>query len=473
MADDAGAPGPDTELEYAHRMSDADMLMWTVEHDPLLRSTITSIVLLDQAPDPEAFADKMERASRRVPRLRQRVVSNPLSVAPPRWEIDPNFDIRFHLRRVRASGDGSLRNLFAIAEPLAMQGFDRARPLWEFTVVEDLEDGRAGLIMKVHHAITDGVGGIKLMLETFDAEPDPGDLGPMPEEPEVHVMSQPERVVDAVLHERRRTLGVAKRSLGNVTGALRDAVGDPVGAGLRVAETLGSAARLLQPATEPMSPVMTGRSLSVRFDSLTVPLSDTKAAARRAGGRLNDAFVAAVIGGFRLYHERHDCPASALRMSMPINIRTKETEGQAGNQFAPARFGVPLTIRDPVARMRAVHDLVAEARAEPALALVEPMAAVLNRLPKEVVTSVFGSMLRGVDFVTSNVPGAPFPLYVAGAAVEAHFALGPMAGAASNVTLLSYMDELHIGFNTDPAAIPDPDVLMECMREAFDEVLKA
>src|SRR3954467_2626885 len=96
------------EIQYESRMSDADKLMWTIEHDPMLRSTITSVVLLDRAPDRSTFEEVIDRASRRIPRLRQRVVSNPLSLAPPRWEVDPNFDMHFHLRWVKAGGDGSL-----------------------------------------------------------------------------------------------------------------------------------------------------------------------------------------------------------------------------------------------------------------------------------------------------------------------------------------------------------------------------
>ena len=87
--------------------------------------------------------------------------SNPLSIAPPRWEVDPNFDLDFHLRFVRAGGDRSVRSVLDLAEPIAMQGFDRARPLWEITVVEGLEDDQAALILKVHHAITDGVGAVQ------------------------------------------------------------------------------------------------------------------------------------------------------------------------------------------------------------------------------------------------------------------------------------------------------------------------
>ena len=86
-------------------------------------------------------------------------MSLPLGVAPPRWEVDPHFDLRYHVRWMRAVGAGTTRELFDIAEPIAMQGFDRARPLWELTVVEGLADERAAVIMKIHHSITDEVGG--------------------------------------------------------------------------------------------------------------------------------------------------------------------------------------------------------------------------------------------------------------------------------------------------------------------------
>ncbi|MEL7210403.1 MAG: WS/DGAT domain-containing protein, partial [Actinomycetota bacterium] len=286
-------------------------------------------------------------------------------------------------------------------------------------------------------------------------------------------MNQTERFIDAWQHTQRRVLGVAKRSMGVGVEAAMSTAADPVGSGMGVLEATQSAARLLKPAPSPMSPLMTGRSLSQRFNTLTVPLTDTKLAAKTAGGKLNDAFVAGVAGGFRRYHDRHESPASALRMSMPINIRNESTENDAGNQFSPARFPVPLTVRDPVHRMKVVSDLVGRARAEPALALTQPLAGALNQLPRELTTALFGSMLKGVDFVTSNVPGAPFPVYLAGARIQSQFAFGPMTGAAANITLLSYVDELNMGFNTDPAAIPDIDDFMDCMREGFDEVLKA
>jgi diacylglycerol O-acyltransferase len=81
-------------------------------------------------------------------------------------------------------------------------------------------------------------------------------------------------------------------------------------------------------------------------------------------------------------------------------------------------------------------------------------------------------MLKAIDVVTSNVPGAPIPIYISGARLEANFGFGPICGAACNITLLSYIDDLHIGISTDPAAVPDPDVLVACLQEGFDEVQK-
>lgn len=158
-------------------------------------------------------------------------------------------------------------------------------------------------------------------------------------------------------------------------------------------------------------------------------------------------------------------------MTMPINVRTADTQGLAGNQFVPARFPVPVGIVDPVERMEAIAALVTSQRGEPALALTQPLAGLLNRLPTTVTTGVFGGMLKGVDFVTSNVPGAPVPLYAAGAQILHEFPFGPLSGAAANVTLLSWLDQVCIGINVDPVAVEDPDAFHACMAEGFDEIL--
>ncbi|HWW54501.1 MAG TPA: wax ester/triacylglycerol synthase domain-containing protein, partial [Acidimicrobiales bacterium] len=324
------------QMRFEHRMSDSDALMWGIEKDPMLRSTIVAVAVLDRPPDRARLAERLERATRLVPRLRQRVVGNPFSVAPPRWEVDPHFDLGYHLRWQRAPAGSDLDAALGLIEPIAMAGFDRARPLWEFVVIDGLTGGGAAIGLKLHHAITDGVGAVKIGMVLFDLEREPAAEPEMPEALPVHVLHLLDRTRDAFDHERRRQLGIAKRTPSTLAKAATRLLSDPAGAVRTVANTAASAARMLTPATSPASPVMVQRSLSVQFDTITLPLGDAKAAAKVAGGRLNDFFVAGVLGGMRRYHDQHGSSVSALRMTMPINIRNAETEDLAGNAFAPA-----------------------------------------------------------------------------------------------------------------------------------------
>lgn len=457
------------DLRFTDRMSDTDALMWGIEKDPLLRSTIVAIAVLDRAPDRARLTERIDRASRMISRLRQVPVQPTLAVAPPKWVFDRNFDLNYHLRFINAPGKGTMRDLLDLAAPIGMQGFDRARPLWEFFVVEGLEGGRAAMIQKVHHSVTDGVGGVEIALSMLDLEREPtNDLGPMPAAPEADNFSAIELMSDGMAHEMRRQRGIAGRFVGEVVKAVQN----PQATAQLAADVAGSMLRVLAPAFEPLSPIMTSRSLSARYDHIAVSLPDLKAAAKVAACKLNDAFVGGVIGGFRSYHAHHGVEVNELRMAMPISIRDTSTAGAGGNHFVPTRFPVPMTIADPVERMAAIRQLVVEQRAEPALAFTAPIAGVLNRLPTRLTTSLFGGMLKGVDFTTSNVPGAPMDVFMAGARVESQFPFGPLSGAGANITLMSGPEEVFLGINTDPAAVPDPEVFVGCLQEGFDEILK-
>jgi len=469
-------------IRFEDRMSDSDALMWNIEKDPLLRSTTAVVWLLDREPERARFEEKIERATRTIPRLRQHVVSNPASIAPPRWEADPGFDLRYHVRWLRAPQPrdigprsdvgGELRDVLDFTAPVVMAGFDRARPLWELYVLSDMAQGRSAMVMKLHHSLSDGVGLVRMTEAMVERKREPGrDPGPMPPLAETTPMTQSERFVDALGHEWRRQLGRMQRSTraarANLAGLLRD----PGALVRETAESAASIGRMLKPVSEPLSPLLRGRSLSLRLDTLELPTEKLRAAAKLVDGKLNDAFVAGVAGGLRLYHEAHGAPVESLRMTMPINVREGENAKVAGNQFAPARFPVPVGIADPRERMAAIRTLVSEQRAEPALGMIADVSGVLNRLPASITTSLFGSMLKGVDFVTSNVPGPRFEVYLSGAKLESVFGFGPLSGAALNITLFSYSDRSHLGVASDPASVPDPDFLVACMRRGFDEVL--
>ena len=215
---------------------------------------------------------------------------------------------------------------------------------------------------------------------------------------------------------------------------------------------------------------MLRRGLGRRLEAFDVSLDDLRRVAKASEASLNDVFVAAVVGGVRRYHERHGAAPVELRMTLPINLRQGDDDA-GGNRFAPARFPVPTSIDDPRERIAALGALIREWRAEPALQMTSTLAGVLNRLPTATTTALFGGMLKCCDFVTSNIPGAPVPVYVAGARVERLYAFAPPAGAAFNVALISHCDTCCIGVVIDTAAVPDHEMLLGCLRTGFDEIL--
>jgi WS/DGAT/MGAT family acyltransferase len=435
-----------------------------VEKDPILRSTIVAVAIFDGTPDFDRLRDRIDRATCLIPRLRQRVLSPPFRLGPPRWSVEATFDLDFHLRRMRLPAPGTERALLDVLQPIATAGFDRARPLWEFTLIEGLAgaDGRerAAFAMKVHHSVTDGVGGMALLAHLVDLAADaPEPIGDTPASPQPEPMDALGLIRDSLVHSSRRLLGVTSRIPGTARNAVAAVMRDPIGSGLGLVRTAA-----------PMSPLMRDRGMGRRLDFFDLSLDDIKRAGKATEGSVNDVFVASVLGGLNRYHERHgDCP-EALRMTLPINLR-REGDDAAGNHFAPARFAAPVTIADPRERVKAIRALVRQQRAEPFLQLTGPLAGVLNRLPTTTTTALFGGMLKCCDFVATNVPGAPVPVFAGGARVDRLYAFAPPAGAAVNVSLISHCDTCCIGLVIDTTAIPDADVLVDCVREGFDELL--
>jgi WS/DGAT/MGAT family acyltransferase len=365
---------------------------------------------------------------------------------------------------------GDLQALLDLAAPIAMAAFDKDRPLWEFTLVEGLEDGQAALIQKVHHAFTDGVGGIKLAQLVLDERRHPAVMPVHENATDDAAVSPLTSAIESMAHDVRaagRLTLRSARSLPGLTTAMMTHPTEMVGAGIRGVKSIG---KLLAPVTTPLSPVMTGRSLSRRLGAFDVPFEAMHGAAHAADSTVNDAFLASVTGGLRRYHRFHDHAPEALRVTMPINLRSTG-DGLGNNKFVPARLAIPINEPDPVERMHQLGALARSWRKEPALPLTEVIAGALNRLPVQATTSIFGSMLKAIDFVATNVPGIPRRAYLAGAEVVREYAFAPPSGAAFSIALLSHHDQCCIGVNMDSAAVPDPEELMRCLREGFDEVV--
>lgn len=445
-------------------MRDSDAFTWYMEQDPILRSTVVAVAWLERSPDWDVLVRKLDRSTRLSPGFRDRVEESPGRLATPRWVADEGFDLSWHLRRVDAPAPHTPDTVIDFARTAATSAFDHSRPLWEFTLIEHLEEGRAAMVMKIHHSLMDGLGGMQLALLLFDTEPTlaVADV----EEGDGHHAVGSGLTVNGLLYDGERITGLIGGLAAAAVPAALHTARHPVTSVADAVETARSVVRTVAPVSETLSPIMRERGLNRRLDMIDFDLEDLKRAAATASGSVNDGFLAAVTGGLRRYHERHGAPVDNLRVTMPISIRTPD-DPVGGNRITLIRFVVPVGDPDPAERIRELDVRCRAARNERSLPLTNGIAATLNLLPRAVV----GGMLKHVDFVASDVPGFEFPVYLAGARLERETAFGPTIGCSMNVTLLSYNGTCCAGITIDTAAVGDPEVLVECLREGFEEVL--
>jgi WS/DGAT/MGAT family acyltransferase len=449
-------------------MSQTDAFTWAMESDPRLRSTVVTVIMLDRAPDWDVVQSRFEVLSRTLPMWRQRVVQSP-PPTPPRWEDAPDFDISFHLRRVSAPEPGDLDAVLEMARVAAMSDFDRARPLWTATLIEGLADGGAAVLCKFHHGLTDGVGGVQIAMTLFDLTAKPRSRKSVEAgaaEPQVHERG----ILSDYIDIARYDIGLVSKGVTGVLGAaprlLFSAVRRPLQTASSAGELAASVYRTMRPVGETGSPLMTQRTLVRQLAVHEVPLTKLKKAAHRGGGALNDAFVAGIAGGLRRYHEKHGVIVGDLHLTMPISIR-KDGDDMGGNHITLARFDVPVGLADPAERIHETRERTRKVRNEKSTPYIQIIAGAMNLMPRWYV----GSVLRKVDFLASDVPGIPVPVYLAGAKVRVQYAFGPTIGSAVNVTLLTYVDTCALGIDVDTGAIPDFEVFRECLIAGFDEVL--
>lgn len=446
-------------------MANTDALAWNMEHDPALRSTIVGVTWLAGRPDFDRLAERLDQLTRVARRFRQRPVRPPVPWATPVW-VDCRLDLSLHLRRIEAPVPRTPAVVVEFARVEAMTEFEPSRPPWAVTLIEGIEGDRAAMVLKLHHSLTDGLGAVQLAALLFETTAEPGPAGTAEVPHPVPERGGPELAREAAVHTVRRLLHNAGHTWGQVVPVARSVARHPVRTTLDAVATVSSLGRFVMPVSDTLSPIMSGRGLDRHLDLIEVDLAELKAAAASRDTTCNDAFVASVTGGLRRYHEAHGAPVHDLRVTMPISLR-RDDDPIGGNRITLERFTIPVGEVDPGERLRATAWRCRAARYEEAVPLSDAVAGVLNLLPPGVI----GSMLKHVDFVASDVPGIPVPIFLAGAAVTGTYAFGPTTGAALNVTLVSYLDTCCIGCTIDTTAVPDPDVMMDCLRQGFDEVL--
>lgn len=417
-----------------------ESLMWRMDDFPGLRASVVGIEMLERAPDWATLQRLHQKLVEAAPRLRQHPVEPALGVGNLHWETTPDFALDRHLSRVSLPQPGSHRQLLDVAQALALEPFDKQQPPWEAVLVNGLEKGQAAYIIKLHHSVSDGKGIVQLL---------------------------------SLLHESAAKSARKRPRRGKKPPAPGAAPPPPPPSrSARLARYAASARRVLAPYAVQGSPLLAARSHQWHFETLTLPFAGLRAAAKAADASLNDAFIAGILGGFRLYHARHGVVPAVLPVTIPISTRAGDTPG-GGNHFVAGSFAAPLAEPDPVKRMRIIGNKVKQWRAEPALDLSLKIMPLLANLPRKLVAETMLAKLARQDLQLSNVPGIRQAITLAGVHVTALYPFAPMPGCAAMIAMVSHEEHCCFGFNLDAAAVAHPDELIQNMREAFDEIIAA
>jgi len=444
-------------------LSGLDQVLFLSERDAALRAGGIAVFLLDAVPAWDDFEYAFERLSRKFLRFRQRVVEPTAGVGPAYWVVDPNFDIRYHVRRAYLPKEATLRTLLDEIEVEMMSPLELERPLWYATLHEWVDGSRSALVLRASHAIGDGLGGMKMMPILFESSRG-APRRPMPPEPVAEELSS-----DDVAAE---TLRGVPRTAADMLRDLASSAGRVLRHPFEAASDLRDLADLLQdlrPRGAKPSPLLSGRSLSRRVLWTEFSLSHLKRACHAARGSVNDGYLAALCGALRRYHDAFGTPIQTLPITIAISIRSDD-DGVGENHFTGALLEMPVGEPDPVRRMREIHAQVQRGRDHARFDLMGAAAPLVSRLPLPLIHRLLGAT-SVPDIQASNLPGPTEELFLAGARVEKLVGIGPVPGLAMMAGLIGQGDTATVSISYDPAALRDAKLFQTCLEEAFSEIL--
>ncbi len=476
------------EQRFEQRMSDSEALMWNIEKDPWLNPSGAALTLLDRPVDVDHFKQTMRAAVAGMPRLFERVVPGIGRLATPVWAPDAEFDLDYHVRFLRLPKPGTERQLFDLAAHLYLEPFDRTRPLWRFVIIDGVRGGKAALWSILHHVVADGIGQMRMaeMYQQFSADdPAPPDVDLDAVIAEAVAEHEPRQIggdlagsvwestVGSMSHLTRRQLGAARRMADEMAswptdpGRAVSTVSDAVTA---ARSTIGAVVGSSDDGIQGGSPLWSRRSRHRHLEAVHTSLDDLKLVSKRLDVTINDVFLAGMVEGAIRYHADRGTEVEAFNTSFVLSTRSDKSVG--GNSFTPVPVQIPGGPMDLRERILDVSERLAVKREGMSHGGgLGALSGVVNLLPTSVVTRAARARAAHMDFATSNLRGAPMPLYISGARVLELISMGPVAGTACNATAISYDGGFSIGLFIDPVSIEAPGEFRDAVAEALADIV--
>jgi diacylglycerol O-acyltransferase / wax synthase len=455
----------------AERLSSLDASFLYLETPSMHMHVAGLSIFAPRADGPLTYADVQRVVEARIhlaPRLRQRVLPVPANLGRPLWVDDDHFDLDFHLRRSAVPTPGGRFQLERSVGRVLSRPLDRSKPLWELYVFEGLEDDRTAVLLKLHHALADGIGSMMIGSALFDLDADAplGDPPKRPWEPEP-IPDRDELIRDAIAE-----------MASHPAEAIARAAQAPQRAIDAVLRTIVGASALVGMGPAPQGPFDGPLGPARRFATADVPFERLRAIKRSLGGTINDVVVTAVAIGVHKLLIARDEPTKgrSLRVMVPVSVRSKAESGDVGNRVAPAFVEIPVGHMTPRSRLAKVRAATEQLKSSSIAVSADAIIGLGAYAPPALHAMAARLISRGrwFNLVVSNIPAPQMPLYLAGARLEANHPAMPLGEHGGlSVACTSLGGTMAFGLTADWDAVRDIEVLARGIEEAVDDLERA
>lgn len=411
-----------------------------------------------------------------TPMLTRKLLELPYDIAHPVWINDDNVDLDYHIRQVTLPRPGTRRQLEERVARLHSNFLDRSRPLWEFYVIDGLEDGQIGVYTKVHHAAMDGAASQALVTALHDLSAVPRQYPVLADAKPSKESTAPLNVIGTVLkHFLQQEIRTAQ--------LLPELLKTWASIALPNAETLKYPGAVSPPPRAPRTVFNVDITSQRAYAARSLPLADVKAIAKAANVKINDVVMALSSAVLRRYLQKRDgLPLSTMTAMVPVSLR-ESGDNEMNNQNSMMLCSLGTNLADPKDRLMAIATSAAEQK--------KLIKTVKNLLVPEISFIGSGIILRGMidiyrrtklaeripplaNLTVSNVQGPPVPLYLAGARVTTFYPVSiPAHASALNITVQSYCQALDIGLTACRSTVPDVVEMADDFSVALEELKSA
>ncbi len=451
---------------YPMRSVDA---AWYHMDGPANLAMVTGIALTRKRLNFDRVRSVYEHRVLEFERFRQRVVERGFPMASPHWEDMPNFDINLHVHHVALPAPHDEAALTALLDDIASSPLDRAQPLWQVHVVDNV-DGGSALIMRYHHCIADGTAMMSVLERMADGAPEPAEQQGTEDE-----------------RSDRGLLAPAFDAFGRAAGTAVAAAGFAVDALANPQQVLDKAAKVLEGAEmlvaellkspDPRSPLKGRFGMRKRVAwSKPVPLDDVRAIGAATGAKVNDVLVAAVTGALRSYLKSRavEVDSTSVRAMVPVDLRRPERAGKLGNEFGLVVLDLPVATRRRIDRLAQTKARMDALKRSPEPAAIMALFNLFGRVPKAIEDAAIDLFGSRASVVMTNVAGPRATMHLAGVPIDRMMFWVPHPGQqlGMGISILSYRGLATLAVIADARLVPDPETITHEFNREFAAMLR-